>query len=356
MGKRKRRIVLVGPVPPPYGGISVQIMELSRLLPSRGYPCSVLDVGYKKNGNLSGLRKVSKFLQFLGPVVESSMKGNVVHFMTNGHNLKSWILSMVCGLAGLLGGKRFVLTVGSGLAPAYIGNTGILDRTIIRLTLSTAGCIIVRNAASKEVLVSMGATRDKIEVLSGFLGLAHLAARKIPDPIAGFANSHKPLLGAYAGVEPEYGTPLLLAGVGELRKIFPKLGVVILGVPQESEKRLALVDNLAEHVYWTGFLPHDIAVGVMKRFDVFVRTSYYDGDSNIVREALALGIPVVASRTHFRPRETILFEIGDREGMVHKTAFALQHIDELKLALSRCSHEQNGNLDRLLRLYDKALG
>ena len=56
----------------------------------------------------------------------------------------------------------------------------------------------------------------------------------------------------------------------------------------------------------------------MARSDVFLRPALEDGDSISVREALAMGIPVVASRVGTRPPGTILFRKGDKTDLVDK--------------------------------------
>jgi glycosyltransferase involved in cell wall biosynthesis len=56
---------------------------------------------------------------------------------------------------------------------------------------------------------------------------------------------------------------------------------------------------------------------------VFVRPTLKDGDSISVREALVLGVPVVASRVGSRPPGTILFHPGNVEDMLSKVELAL---------------------------------
>jgi glycosyltransferase involved in cell wall biosynthesis len=56
----------------------------------------------------------------------------------------------------------------------------------------------------------------------------------------------------------------------------------------------------------------------MARSSVFVRPTLRDGDSISVREAKALGLPVVASNVGTRPEGTLLFEAGDVDGLVQR--------------------------------------
>ena len=49
-----------------------------------------------------------------------------------------------------------------------------------------------------------------------------------------------------------------------------------------------------------------------------VRSTFVDGDAITVREALAFGVPVVASDTAFRPEGVTLFRKGDVSDLVAK--------------------------------------
>src|SRR6185503_11969747 len=57
---------------------------------------------------------------------------------------------------------------------------------------------------------------------------------------------------------------------------------------------------------------------LMARSAVFVRPTFRDGDSISVREAVSLGVPVVASNVGSRPDGVALFEAGDISGLVEQ--------------------------------------
>jgi glycosyltransferase involved in cell wall biosynthesis len=57
--------------------------------------------------------------------------------------------------------------------------------------------------------------------------------------------------------------------------------------------------------------------------DVFVRPTFTDGDSISVREALSLGIPVIASDCVERPDGVVLFKTGNAGDLSGKLQCAL---------------------------------
>ena len=70
-------------------------------------------------------------------------------------------------------------------------------------------------------------------------------------------------------------------------------------------------------------MDHEACLALISACDVFLRPTLEDGDSISVREALSLGVPVVASRVGTRPAGAILFQPGDVEEMVAKIELAM---------------------------------
>jgi glycosyltransferase involved in cell wall biosynthesis len=141
------------------------------------------------------------------------------------------------------------------------------------------------------------------------------------DLIEGF----RPYIAAAAGDGPEYGVPILLDAVGTLSQTFPTLGCVVMGSAGNERLRAIVAERgLMDRVRCLGEVPRERYLGFVSRADLFVRPSLVDGDALSVREALALGRPVVASDTDARPEGVILFRRGDARDLAEKIAGALE--------------------------------
>jgi glycosyltransferase involved in cell wall biosynthesis len=88
------------------------------------------------------------------------------------------------------------------------------------------------------------------------------------------------------------------------------------------------------------------AVPIITRSSVFVRPTVTDGDSIAVREALALGVPVVASDAVPRPAGVELYVLGNVDDLVEKVRAALQRRE------CPAVEEQPDALARLVELYE----
>ena len=104
------------------------------------------------------------------------------------------------------------------------------------------------------------------------------------------------------------------------------------------------------HVLLAGLLSPDIILTVMQKLAVFLRPTFFDGDSVSVREALALGVPVVASDTGCRPDSVRLFKVGDCEDLCLQLDSALREVDQ-NVSASRDWHREEGSAPMMLALY-----
>ena len=129
-----RKILLIGPYPPPYGGVSVQVYELRKHLTQAGYDCQVLNIGESRAIISQDYVCAAGYAGFGWQALRFARKGYVLHLLTNGHNVKSWLSGLVCVLAGSVNRRRTILTFGSGNAPEFLSHTSIWVRAIVKMT------------------------------------------------------------------------------------------------------------------------------------------------------------------------------------------------------------------------------
>jgi glycosyltransferase involved in cell wall biosynthesis len=121
----------------------------------------------------------------------------------------------------------------------------------------------------------------------------------------------------------------------------------------EAEKRVRDT-GLEESVLLLGDVDHDACLALMSVSDVFLRPTLEDGDSISVREALSLGVPVVASRTGARPSGALLFRPGDVEEMLAKIELAMAKVRGHQS--SAAGLDAGTCMDRLMEIYRQVDG
>ena len=338
------KVLIVGDYPPPYGGLSVQVWVLRGLLMASGaHRCRVLDIGESRRERRPECLAATNAFDFAGKLLWHAVGQWIIHLHTSGHNVSSWLAALACATAGLLNGRKTAVSLGSGLASEWIRRAGPVMRIVVRMTLALAGIVICRNERTRAAIAALGVPAGKIAVLSGFYGLGPTETTTVPPSVEKFLKGHSPVIGAVASIGPEYGLPLVAEAAARLRTAYPRLGLLLMG-PAGFERA-----DLDGSLLLAGQLPHDTALAVMRRMSVFVRPTYFDGDASSVREALALGVPVVASDTDFRPEGVIVFRRGHVDDLTNKLVQTL--------GAGRCRPRPGpadaGSWSRVLAIYER---
>jgi glycogen synthase len=326
------KILLIGPHPPPHGGISVHVSELHRCLAAAGVLCRVLDT--------SDVRSSS----FHFALLRYSLQSWTLHLHTNGHNWKSWLMALWCGIVGQSGGSC-ILTLHSGLAPGYLTALRGWRRRVVRLTCRLYSRVICVSPAVRDALVLLGQLTDRTDIAPAYLETV-LDEISLDRKTVAWMEEHRPLLSTALFFRPEYGFDLLVSAIAKLRVRYPSVGCLVMGSgEQEPEARKRVRDfGLENHMLLVGDVIHAQCLALMSRTDLFLRTTWYDADSISVREALALGVPVVASRVGSRPKGVILFEPGDVADLLSKI--------ESSMAFERIAPPSGrGELEHLMDIY-----
>ena len=349
------KLLLIGPYPPPYGGIATTVRDLHAYMSvQEGCRVVVLNTGDGRRVPSPRYVRTSGYGDYFRKVLGYALRQYTMHLETNGHNLKSWLSAFVCAAAGLVNGRKTVIAFGSGNLPAYVREVGGWRRLMVRAVTAWAGILICRNQEMYDALLAAGAAAHKIRLVPGFLGLGVNKPGVVSTRTQKFLNAHSPVLGVTASLAPEYGLPLLLAAVERLRPMFPRIGVVIMGPGPEAKDQIEGFHRVKGQVHLTGPVAHEEVLGIMKELTLFIRPSYFDGDSNSVREALILGVPVVASDTAYRPPEAITFEKGNLEDLVRTVEGALENPDESR-ARAR-SYSQEDGFAQIIHIYRTLVG
>ena len=119
------------------------------------------------------------------------------------------------------------------------------------------------------------------------------------SPVTGEKEPGRPfVVFSNRGFFPVYDTRTLLAGFASASKVNPGLTLVLKGGgPEEGEmQRLVTSMNLSGAVTFKERSPYSDVPGDLRRADIFVSTAISDGTPVSVLEAMATGLPCIATR------------------------------------------------------------
>jgi len=296
---RGARALIVGALPPPSGGVATHCRELQRALAAAGVRAELIDprrVG--PHGSGGGARLLAR-------LALARLRRELIHVHTNGHNRGSWRLAAL-GAAGHLGPS--LLTLHSGLAPDYIR----AHACACRFVAARYSRVVAVNHEIAAALVDAGLEPARVVVAAAFTP-ASLGFRLAPPGLAQIRRAHPLLIASALAPGPEYGATVLFDAFRLVRARRADAGLVVYGPGTRAPALAAAARarDLAGAVYHLGELERQRALAVVAAADLFVRPTLADGDAISVREALALGRPVVASDVGARPPEAQLFAAGD---------------------------------------------
>jgi glycogen synthase len=242
---------------------------------------------------------------------------------TNGHNPKSWLVALVCGIAAQFG-PAATLTLHSGGVPAYLSSGSELRKLIARMACLMYNRVVCVNAEISQAIASLGLPAENLEIVPAFLPV-EAPTVAIPDEIANWMSRRSPLLSAAMFFRPEYGFDLLIQALSRLKGAHRDVGCVVMGDGEHCAEAMSAVQRagLSDSILLAGDVDHEHCLALMARSDVFVRPTLMDGDSISVREALSLGVPVVASNVGTRPEGALLFKAGDVDGLIEQIGAAV---------------------------------
>ncbi|MET0403905.1 MAG: glycosyltransferase family 4 protein [Cystobacter sp.] len=314
------RVLLVGDYPPPHGGVAVHVRQLHDSLRERGVESVVLDIGKagRPAKDVISVRTPARYAQRLAGFLR---EGWAVHVHTSGNNPKAWILAATAAVP--IPRSPRVITLHSGLLPDYLAASPA-RRMLARAVLLGYSHVVAVSEAVRDALVRCGVPGEKITVYPAFCGSQVRPGPETPE-IQAARERRQVLLAMAHHPSPVYGRGLMFRALRRLADARPGVGLAVFGPGTHSEEfqrdaREHGVESLLENL---GEMEHARVLALMRRCDAFIRPTTHDGDAISVREALALGVPCVASDVCARPEGAYTFRAGSAEDLAQRTLHAL---------------------------------
>lgn len=352
------RVLLVGAYPPPYGGVSNLVQRLQFHLEGQGIYCSVLSWQAPEGEPAKKVLKSGKFPMLAVSLVTT--RADVVHdFLFPYLWEQRWRL-LVYFLAILACRKKWVITVTAGTIPGIVSRMPPLRRRLLAGALARASHVICLNQEILGAIRRLGVPRGKLSCDPFFLPPLPAVPDSLPTVVRDFCSGHRPLVVATGWFERLYNLDLVLEAVRELRAEYPNLGLVMAVGSQVFDpayeleiKELIARDSLGGSTLLVSDLPS--MVPLYQKAQVFVRATSVDGECVSIREALWLGLPVVASDTGHRPEGVLLFEKGNLTDLVQKMGRAIQEQEVSAPGSKQVKEQVSETLAKLLQMYSAAI-
>lgn len=289
-----KRIMIVGPLPPPAGGMANQTRKLAQLLRSEGVLVDVVQTNapYRPQfiSEIKGLRALFRFFPYLFKLYKHSKKADVIHIMAN----SGWSWHLFVAPAILIANWCKV--------PVIVNYRGGYARDFfktswhwVKLTLNRAQRITVPSPFLAEIFEEYGKASHIVpNVLDETLFKA---------PTQSQLSSEDPHIVVTRNLELIYDVATSIRAFSAFQQHFPNATLSIAGTGPEKENLQALIKELdVNNVTFTGRLnPTEIAQ-LYHSASIMLNSSIVDNTPNSIIESLACGTPVVSTNVGGIPK------------------------------------------------------
>jgi L-malate glycosyltransferase len=276
---------LVGPLPPPPGGMANQTRQLADSLGAEGLDVRIVSTTapYKPRwvGKVRGLRGLCRFVPFVGALRDLAGHVGVMHVMANSG--WAWYLCAAPAVkAATRHGVPVIVHYHGGLAREFLAKSAV--RVVPMLRRATA--VVVPSRFLQEVFAEHG-VESQVIPNGVHLEIFRLAAERPP-------RRHVVVM---RNLEAIYGIDTAIRAAAILRKALPDLVVSIAGAgPQRAAlEQLVTELDLKDAIRFTGRLDVAQVAALYALADVALNPSRADNTPASLIEAAACGVPIVST-------------------------------------------------------------
>lgn len=279
------RVGLVGPLPPPAGGMANQTMQLARLLREDGLTVDLIQVNAPYApawiGRVPVVRAAFRLLPYLARLWRAAGRCDLFHVMANSG--WSWHLFATPAVwVPHLRGVPVVVNYRGGEAGPFLRRWA----AVVRFTMRRAAALVVPSGFLQQVFACSGMSA---KVVPNIVDLARFHP-------AGAAPATVHVVVA-RNLEPIYDIATALYAFARVAAQHPEARLSVAGSGPERARLEALATDLgiAAQVRFTGRLDAEQMAALYREASVSLNPALADNMPNSVLEALASGVPVVST-------------------------------------------------------------
>jgi glycosyltransferase involved in cell wall biosynthesis len=323
------------------GGAEHVLVNLAHGLCDRGFPVDVVLVS-ATGVLLPDLPKAARVVDLRTPRMVLCLPALCKYlFRQRPHSLLAFLdhANLVAILAGFIaGGRTRIIASVHSLWPMtkdsfqYGWKTSVLAWFARHAYKHAYAIVAVSNAAADSLAKSIGIERERVSVIYNPVITPAFLSRSSELPAHPWFNAGEPpVIVGMGSLYPVKDFPTLLRAFAKVRAHLPcRLFIMGEGVRRNDLECLAEDLGVRRDVLLPGFIANPFPN--LKRAGVFVLSSRHEGLGNVLIEAMALGVPCVATNCKGGPSEIladgrwgVLTPVGDVDAMAAAISAALQH-------------------------------
>ena len=344
------RVQIIGPFPPPLGGVQTNITSICNELDAAGHRWEGVSVPRSRSETAAtSVRhprgRPDRLIRYLR---ESGADITHVHV---GGDIGLKAIAIMLLVVMFARGKR-VLTFHSGGFVMSSRGRNPRRAPLLRWIFRSFDRVICVNSAMLEMFRKYGVADDRCILIYPYNLESPDPTAHLPRDYTAFASRHEKLIVTVGLLESEYDIPLQINALEHILASHPSTGLVIIGGGSlEAElKSLVQAREYRPHIHLAGETERRLVLRMIEDADLVLRTTLYDGDAISVREAMHLGKHVIATDNGMRPKGIQTIPVGDMRALIDAANTALHLTD------SPPAYDQelggNSNIAAVVKLYE----
>jgi len=344
------KIIILGPTPPPYGGVAIFVSTLWAAVRDRGVRLWTFSDEQKKDERVRYLKPFSFAL--IPSLIRDAFKARIIDssYFAIEHPHKVILLLWI--ISRLLLRIEWIKIFHDGSLPSRYPTFTRIERLLVRTAMKSVTEFVVVNEALRLWLQNKVGVRQGISVIKSLLPIAAGSFnRPLPEDIGKAISRHAKQVCSIGVFIPGYGFGEVADAVAQIRaETGADVGLVLIDCGYVSnpgyEAKVCAGRN------WISLIrnvPRTVVLQVLKQSDLFVRAFGLESYGLSRIEAIWCGVPVVATRAG-ETRGMLVYDYGDQEGLIKQIKEALfdakkQDVQSWAMLFQK---EAEQNLQRLL--------
>ncbi|MCX6831691.1 MAG: glycosyltransferase, partial [candidate division Zixibacteria bacterium] len=192
-------MLLLGPYPPPHGGVQSNLVSIHELLRKKAFSSQVINITRSRGTEGDGVFYPKSWFQLL--ILLLRLRYDIIHLHIGGNVTPRLLaLSLVCCL---MPRRTAVLTFHSGGYPASKEGRSARPWSLRGFVFRRFDRIIGVNREIVELFHRFGVPEERVRLILPHSLPVALTAQALPERLDGFFRSHRPVLLTVGGLEPE---------------------------------------------------------------------------------------------------------------------------------------------------------
>ena len=355
--KLKKEIAIIGSFPPPYGGISVHLKQLSKWLEFKNINYTLFNThsASESNPNVVSINKYKKlwYLKFL-----AFHEYSICHLYST-----SWFSRLAFGISAAIRPGKYIISIHGRSISTIVNRRVSIKRQITKWILHQMDIVIACNEEiKKECISELNLNPNTVFMIPAYIVPAEKRKSTLPNYLLSGMRDASPVLFAVGWVGQKYmgndiyGFDMLIKLIENLKKDYPRIKLILSINGGQNDEVMEFTEHarkrLDQHIIISAEDIEDIS-SIFKASDLFIRPTNTDGDSVSIREALFWGTPVIASDIVKRPEQCLTFRNRNIESLENTVRSALTNLGHINSYLK--NNVQPNNAVNIINVYKKLI-